>query len=641
MGGGDLEEDPKRELERLERDLAAIDARWSSEGYQQRTTSRVLDDERKTRRELARRIAELRGLPPPLTPAAGTVALNVGSAWRPLAVSEAPPKPEGAVSLPPFDVTDDEEVPPPLEELERELHELLTKYQYSYLAQTELGPITRRFRKTPGALRLLAAAWGSTGRSDVVEQLGLPPRAMQSYAPRVVRHPLLTEATELPNETTGLTPTQTLLMRVLRQCAPETGPFLRASEVFTEVRAVAPEMDEGRFTRQVSLLGHPSLRRLPLVSFQGFVGRVSATPSFSHVRLTPIGREVIDGTFPLPNLLANGASGDGVCLLPMSPSELAKCCLKVFETNNLWHLPGLAFDLPEGTRSAVFGFRNAMFHGHEAKILSRPVVSAEKSANDRRCRLLIESLPWPHTVADFAPELERLMRLGVLDGVTGFVDESSSDATRLAIEIEHVAFLAPIEQKLRNSALFEAHYIVQARVPAWPPSDREYSVPSLTDFIRAFLESRKEAAVKKFDADVLKFVVEAQRMEAVCVALAMITRVQGVLRETLDDAEGEQALMKCMRSEDRSALTQLPFPASHDYATGFTQDQARYLVKKRKLAATPAGAARTDWMRALDALAKAKQTLSDRGSVMDVVHEELNRAVERFGNEPRRSRPFT
>ena len=99
--------------------------------------------------------------------------------------------------------------------------------------------------------------------------------------------------------------------------------------------------------------------------------------------------------------------------------------------------------------------------------------------------------------------------------------------------------------------------------------------------------------------------------------------------------------MHCMRPEDREVLARLPFKASHDYAAGFTREQARHLVKKRKLAATPPDFARTDWMRALDALENARQTLSARRSVMDLVREELNRAVERFSHEPRRSRPFS
>lgn len=630
MGGGD-DEDPKRELERLDRDLAAIDARWATEGYQQRTQSKVLDDERTTRRQLARRIAEIRGLPPPLTPAAGTVALNVGSAWRPLAVdaAEKPVEP-----LPAFDVTDEEEQPRPLEELERELHGLLSASPYR--SNAEIDRLISRFRKTPGASRLLAAALRSSGRSELAAQMSPPPIPMRSYLARVVNHPLLTEATELPDETTGLTATQTTLMRVLRQVAPETGPFMRASEVFAEVRVAAPDLDEARFTSEVAMLGHPSLRRLPLVAFQGFSGRVSPTPTFTHVRLTTIGREVIDGTFPIPNLAVNGAAGSGACLLPMAPGELAEACLEVFVQGHA-ALRKYAFDMPEGTRTSSFGFHNATYGGGAVKVGALPIYSFEMNASGYGCRIIVDALAWPCTVADLLPELQNLLSRGLLDGVTGYIDESSADRARLVIELEHVAFRVPIEQKLRNSGLFDVEYSVEMRVRSWPGP---YDLPSLSEFLRAFLESRKEAAVKRLDARVLKFVVEAQRMEAVCLALLMIERVQSVLRETLDDSEGEAALMKCMRPEDRALLAALPFRASHDYATGFTQDQARHLVKKRKLAATPSDSARTDWMRALDALENARQTLSARDNVMELVREELKRAVERFGSEPRRSKSF-
>lgn len=634
MGGGD-EEDPQREVERLERDLAAIDARWSTEGYQQRTSSKVLGDERATRRELTHRIARLRGLPPPLTPAAGTVALNIGGAWRPLTVVEAPQQRDGELPLAALDVDDAEEVPPPLSELEADVHRLLTD-RSGQSPRSELSALTKRFRRTPGATRLLAAAWASAGYAEVAAKL-LPARRLERFEVPLIENPLLTAAAELPDEITGLTATQTKVMRVLRECAPDSGPFVRASEVFGEVHAEHSSIDESTFTREVALLGHPSLRMLPLVAFQGFANRFSTTPVFTHVRLTTIGREVIDGTFPIPNFLANGASGQGACLWPMATSQLARATEALF-VQSKWPYEFMSgFDFPDGTRSQTVGFLRSMSHGELTELFTGPVYEPMLGRDGQRSQLVIRAFPWPRTVADVLPALERLLADGLLDGVMGFIDESSADEVRLVVDIEHVAFLSQIEQKLRNCRLFDARYRVEPRVHTTGPG--QHPVPGLVDLLRAFIETRKEVAVKRLDADVQKFRVAAQRAEAVCLALEMLERVQSVLRDAFSDAEAEAALMNCMRPEDRAAIGRLPFPASHDYAKGFTLEQARHLAKKKKLAAVAPEFAKTDWMRALDEVETAKRTLSDRELVMRLVRDELRAATERF-NEPRRSAPI-
>ncbi|MBL8910563.1 MAG: hypothetical protein JNM17_07645 [Archangium sp.] len=637
MGGGDLDdEDPKRELERLERDLAAIDARWATEGYQQRTTSQVLDDERKTRRELARRIAALRGLPPPLTPAAGTVALNVGGAWRPLAVSEVQEEKPGE-TLPAFDVEGEPEVqPPPLADLERELHALMAQtweLTSPLIPSKTLGALTKRFFKTPGALRLLAAAWRAIGRPKMAESIPWVRPPVRDFPNELITHPLLTEATEFPDELTGLTATQTTLMEVLRVAAPESGRFVPASDVFSQVQGSHASIDLATFVREVALLGHPSLRRLPLVTFQGFTGRFTAEPTFTHVRLTQVGREVIDGAFPLPNLLLNGARGKGSCLLPMNPFELANCCLSQLEDRGRWPESARGFDPPDG---ATTSWMTPLLYRSLEHVWVCAKIEPQLNRTDQRCRVVVSALPWPRTFADVVASLSNLFAEGALEGATDIIDESSADRVRFSIEIEHIAFLRRIEQDLRRCGLFDARYAVEARAIC---ADGEVRARSLTDIISAFIESRISAARERLDLDGWKLSVDMQNAEAVFVALQMIDRVQDVLRASLSDSEGEEALMNCMRAQDREVLERLPAPASHRYATGFTREQARYLARKRKLAAVPVDTARSDWLRALARMEDAKRVSVDDNQLFQIVRQEFRGAIERFANERRRFPP--
>ncbi|MFT3711004.1 MAG: DNA gyrase subunit A [Archangium sp.] len=636
MGGG---EDDQKELERLGRDLAAIDARWNSEGYQQRTSSQVLDDERATRRELQLQLMKLetRIKSSAATPALGigSVRANVGAGWQPLAIYEsvAPAVQPSALPLAPLATTG----PAPaldLEVLREKLFDIAirdwrgTPWHGPYDAISALVP---QWRDVPGAARLLSAAFWSMGAEHSAELLGPPPNFRTALGPMHLRSPMLTGATAAPDAFTGLTRLETQVLSALRTSAPETGPFVPLASLLAEARVVVPELTEDEFVRILARSGHPSLRTFPLVAFQGFSGKFDPQPTFTHARLTPVGREVLDGRFPLPMLLVNGAEGIQTCALQYHPLDVCTACLETLETPlRAWSEMRVGgFDLPSGAMTSMHD-ATVMWTLPAGTVSVFPVVQTEVSWASLKARVVVTGFPWPMSALDAAERVETARREGCLEGVTNVLSESSADQQRLVLELEHVVFAKATVRFLANTHAIAGCYPVNYRCL----DGGEFTPRRI---VILFLDERKRAAALAIDRRVGAARIRAQEQEAVCVALEILDRVQGVTRDALTDAEAVSGLINFMRPEDRAALEGLPFALSHDYASGFTLDQARYLVKQRRLSSRPKEAAHTDWARALNELREAQSQTQNSAELKDVVRRELLAARERFAEFPRRS----
>ena len=88
------------ELERLELDVAAIEAKLADPRYTERTPRERLDEEREFRNELCARLETLRELARRAPPVAGGLPPDGVGRWAPLPLFDKPPS-EGAARQPP------------------------------------------------------------------------------------------------------------------------------------------------------------------------------------------------------------------------------------------------------------------------------------------------------------------------------------------------------------------------------------------------------------------------------------------------------------------------------------------------------------------------------------------------------------
>lgn len=621
------------ELSLLEADLARVEARLADTAHTARTPQEQLEREWEFRNELRARIEALRERLARPAPVPGGLPADAVGRWSPLPLFEKP-REESKADLPPasFEVVEGDV--PDRAAIAREIAVDLQKRPSGMGLMT----IGKRWRHDAPTMRLIGAALRSTGRPLAATWFGAkPPAEVTPGARRVLRAAWLTEAREVPNEFDGLTPTQRLVLSVMRSAAPAGGAFVRLSSIVADVTVQEPSFDLDTVERTLVSLGHPSLRRLPLVEFQGLTGRFTPPEThLTHARLTRLAVEVLDQAFPLPLLLINGAEGMNASIPPHSPAELCRACRYLLENpraslSELRPHPLEGPDFPGG--GAVFRSRIFDLWGGWASTLKvRPRVRTEVDQQTSRARLVVDQFPWPMTGSEVQAELAGLVASGALDGVGAILDQSSAEGVKLVIELEHLAFSGTVFDTIMKSEVLVRWIDVELRVDG-----ADHPRRPLTDLLLAFIEHRKEVAVKKLDKVVAQARLRAQDLEAVCVALALLEPVQAVMRASDDDAEAVKGLMNFMGPEHReAALTELPFPPSHAYDKGFTERQARYLLTIRKLASRRPESAQQDWAAQLGVVNQARVFLSDRQAILDLVRQELRDALARF-DEPRRT----
>jgi DNA gyrase subunit A len=619
-------------LERLEADLRSVEAKLAEPGYGERTPQRRLDEERQWRNELLARVEAQREQIAGLVTSVGPAADRVGR-WAPLALFDRPSREDTPGELPPapLDVTETELADP--DAIAREVSEVLQDQR----PLSHLAALGRRWKNDPAIQRLVAAALRTGGFANTALKFGPNERTVLPRSTALPPTPWLSMATEVPDEFDGLTASQRRVLQAMRVAAPPGRPFLRLSEIATEVAARDPESDLPAVERTLISLGHPSLRRLPLIEMQGFTGRFTPPDThLTHARLSREGLEVLEETLALPLLLINGAEGANAWYPPHAPGEILNACLYVIENpkasiDDLTVTLLKAPDFPDGGVVLQGGVRLLWGKG-SSNLSARARVDLEVNQQSGQARICLTQFPWPLRASEVQRDCLAMQAAGDLDGVTAIVDESSATGGRLVLVLEHLAFSSQVRKAILESCVAVRSCDVEFLVRGAPYQRRV----DLVDLLRAFIEHRREVAVKKLDRAVAQARLRAQGAEAVCVALALLEPVQAVMRASVEDEEAILGLMQLMKPEHRSALAALPFPASHPYATGFTEYQARHLLSVRKLASRSRDSATRDWAELMRKCDEARSLLNDRQAILDVVRQELREALARFGG-PRRT----
>lgn len=621
------------ELARLEADLAAIEARLADTAFTSKTPHQQLEDERRFRDELRSRIERERHRLSVATPAAGSLPAHAAGRWQPLALHETNrvEAEEGELPLAPLAAMEVEEPDRPA--IARELTRMLSTYSGQMLS------FAHRWIHDAQLKPLLLAAVRARGFKKAALELdpfGKPFVEARERDTTLPPTPFLTMATELPDEFTGLTATQQLVLEVLRVTAPYGGPFVRLSVIAGDVAQRKPVCTEAEVERALISLGHPSLRRLPLVELQGFTGRFDPHHTHcTHARLTRVGVEVLEETFPLPLLLVNGAEGHGACVPPHHPKELARAALFVVDYGNAT-VSDLnryieAPDFPDGGVILHAGIQ-LLWHRGEEVLETQAKLHLERG-QDEAVRIVISELPWPMTGKALTASVLGLQQEGAIEGVRAVNDHSSANGGLVVIELEHLAYAWLALGAIRKSRIHQLTWRGDFHVSGSPNARRL----DLADLLSAFVEHRKEVAVKRLDKAVARARERAQGAEAVVLALGWLEPVLAVMRAAVEDDEAVQGLMSFMRPEYLPALEALPFAPSHDYAKGFTEQQAKHLLTVRRLPSRQPDSAMRDWVALRSEVEVALGRLSDRQAILDVVREELRGAIERF-DEPRRTR---
>lgn len=616
----------RHERERLERELTAILERWQTPGYLERTPARVLDDERRRHDELGAQLAEAAKADATVTQ--GGLSSRAAGLWLPLPLypTAQPNEQPRDSSLP--------NARGSFESLEVEVFDLLRTPDSKSVAS--LRSLTNRWSGEPRARRLLAAALRSAGDASAAKTLWPAPRTSHPTPWRSASVNWLNQATELADEFDGLTRTQRAVLRFMQEAAPSARPTVPLSHLTEALRSSEAGVDPTMLEHLLLGLGHPDLKPLPLVELRGLTGRFDpAATHFTHARLSPLAKEVLDQSLALPMLLVNGAEGEGCWIPPHHPHELLSAALALIESPHVsverLHRLVLGVDLP--THGASEPCRSLWLDGFATLTCT---TSVDLDVEGHRCRLVLRRIPWPLRAAQVAARILQHLATGRLDGVIGVRDEPSADEQRVVLELEHLAFAAQVKRSIERSQVGAMQFDVALVVPDLEQTRRR---TTLVDVLRSFVEHRKERAVKRLDERVAAALAQARNAEAVCVAVSMAEHVSRVMRTADDDEHAANALTQCFLPEHHQLVARLPFAPSHRYECGFTLEQAKHLLTVTKLATRSLEAASAEWQRRLADVDESRRALSARANVLALVRDELTMTMARF-DQPRRSPPW-
>ncbi|MFO0595904.1 MAG: hypothetical protein U0228_11380 [Myxococcaceae bacterium] len=616
--------DEERELERIERDLAAIDLRRMRPGYTTSLPLKVMEEEREHYADLeSRRDALVAKLAQRSAPAeSGTLSSTYAGTWGALPMGQAE-----SSATPAFGVTATlRKEPRDLVALGQELQFLLAlDWQGDDFARvrTRLADLGESWRGEAAGEQLIAAADRHVGLRALARGLdhgGDPqPTAIHDVAPR-----LLLDGAEPVDVLTGLNAFQREVLNALVVVAPPSGRFARVSDVVAEMHGRGVVAESRAVERALIVMGHPLVRAFPLVELHGLNRLEPHEPTITHARCRYLGVEVSRREPPLPMLLVNGAAASGRWIPPVSASGVLRLCIRlVSRVIGGGPLRVEPFECigeltPDVASRSYAPTRHHIWtpHPDQARRLRGTVIYDVSSADPR----VVAHPPWPLTFDEARRRLEPHLSHPWLIGVARVVDLSGAEGVRVGVELRHPVFARQTAMALMQLQPFGI------AIPAMfhPQGFRGHVHESVIEF----LQLRFAIAKARLEAGATEAGRRAEEEEAVRVALVMLPKVQELIRSADDDASAIEALQSCFTDADRAALATLEFPVSHSYERGFTRKQAAYLVKQRKLQTRTVEMARADWARALERARESKPA-SDV-DVWEVVLVELSEQRRRL-----------
>lgn len=577
------------ELERLEAELKSLQSKLADSTHRERSKSEQLSAQSAALEVLKTRIDGLRREVPPDAPPAGTLT-GIGH-WEPLPLGPN----ENASSEPALELKPEADLAAISKFLERFVLQPDAENDFRLLLT-----LTDRYRHQPELRRLLAGTYFSIGKLDQAQGLDPSIERETDFKPAERVHiPWLTGALEIPSEGDGVTDRQRRLIEVIERIAPANRPAIRIELIEREV-----PFEPALVHSALLALAHPALRPLPIIELFGTDGPLSNHDS--RIERVRMGRWPDWRTLPLA--LINGFTANARSCPPREPHAVIASLLdQLNDTTDEWWVREMpAFP---NCRSEV---RNAnQLHDGKANVVMRAKMVADASP-----RIVITEIPWPLRVGELKAEIESLR----LDGVLSIDDGSNARHTRLVLSLEHVAFGNLTMARLRRHANLGVEWVFENE---WLGR----RALTFSQFSEAWLEERLNRMSDE-GTDATPLEARAAEFEALFLARSMLEPIQALFREALDDREAIDLLVRFFETHDRAPLETL-IRRSHRYERGFSEAQAKYLVKVKKLHSHNLEHIRSDWSHALVRLDELRAATRGREELKTALREQLLRFDQR------------
>ena len=450
----------------------------------------------------------------------------------------------------------------------------------------------------------------------------------------------------LPDVRDGLKPVhRRVLYGMLDLGVTSSKPYKKSARIVGDVLGkYHPHGDSSVYDAMVRM-AQPWSLRYPMVDGQGNFGSVDgdspAAMRYTEARLKKIAEEMLadinketvdyqlnfDDSLQeptvlpsrIPNLLVNGASGIAVGMATnMAPHNLTEVinATIAYIGNNDITIPELmhyvkAPDFPTG--GIIYGFAGVQeaFETGRGRVVMRAKAEIESHGKDRE-RIIVTEIPYQVNKANMIERTAELVNEKKLEGISEIRDESDREGMRIVYEIKRDSNASIVLNNLFKYTALQTSFSVNniALVHGRP------MMLNLKDLIRHFVDHRHEVVVRRTKFDLNEAQKRAHILEGLLIALDHLDQVIALIRASNSPEDARTGLMESFGLSDIQARAILDMTLRR--LTGLERDKIK-----------------DEYAELMKTIEYLNQILADKDLRMQIIKDELNEILQKFGDERR------
>ncbi|MEF8873101.1 MAG: DNA gyrase subunit A [Candidatus Thermoplasmatota archaeon] len=405
-----------------------------------------------------------------------------------------------------------------------------------------------------------------------------------------------------------------------------------------------PHGDQAVYDALVRMSQDFSLR-YPLVDGQGNFGSLDgdepAAMRYTEARLEKIAEEMMedlkkntvgfrdnyDGTLEepevlpakLPNLLLNGASGIAVGMStnipPHNLNELVGAIKLLIDEPDaeivdlMEELP--APDFPTG--GIIHGY-NGVYNAYKegrGKIKIRAKTEI-KDLGGNRSRIIITEMPYQVNKAKLVESIAKLVNDDVITEISNLRDESDREGVRVVIDLKRGVIPDVALNKLFKHTQMEVTFGVINLALV----DDEPKILDLKETLQHYIDHRIDVITRRTKYDLDKAQDRAHILEGLLTALDNLDKVIKIIRSSEEDSEAKGRLTSEFLLSDKQAAAILD-------------------MRLRRLTGLERKKLQDEYEEIQEKIENYKEILGDEEKVLNIIKDELDELVEKYGDERR------
>lgn len=321
----------------------------------------------------------------------------------------------------------------------------------------------------------------------------------------------------------------------------------------------------------------------------------------------------------IPNLLINGSSGIAVGMAtnipPHNITEViggVKAYLDNTEIDNeelMEHIK--APDFPTG--GIIYGYEGVKeaYRTGKGKVTLRALASVEELRGNRE-QIVITEIPYQVNKAVLIQKIAELVQNEKITDITDVRDESDREGMRIVVVLKRGAVASVVLNQLYKYTQMQSTFGVNnlALVKGRP------RVMSLREIIRHFVDHRIEVIIRRTLYDLEQAEARAHILEGLKIGVDNLDAVIETIRSSGNVPEANDRLRR-------------------DF--GLTDLQAKAILDMRlqKLTALERDKVEQEYKEIIDQIKEFRRILSSRDAQSDLIKEELDEILKRYGDERR------